>query len=257
MKNVIGNRGFVSSNPEIDSLTIESSNVSISGSLQVTGSANITGSLFVTGSTNLTGSLTIDNITGKQYPFKDLWDDLLGSISDGNLGKGVAALVSEGYRDTDFLMYFLRHNQDDTINIIYQMPHMWELETAVRPHIHIIPMVSASGNLYVQYQYSWAPFDQVLGAAATWTTGSVTIPLTPADQYKHRLITIGNISPPVGSGPSTMLLFKTTRAGTDPLDTYSTNKTGGGTPAANVGILYVDLHYQKIRAGTLTPGSYD
>lgn len=256
MKNVIGNRGFVSSNPEIDSLTIESSNVSISGSLQVTGSANITGSLFVTGSTNLTGSLTIDNITGKQYPFKDLWDDLLGSISDGNLGKGSAALTSEEYRDTGFLMFFLRHNQDDTINIVYQMPHMWDATTAVRPHMHIIPMAAGAGNLYIEYQYAWAPFDIVLGAIASWTTGSVTVPITLADQYKHRLISIGNITPPAEAGPSTMLLFKTTRAGTNPLDTYSTNKTGG-TPSANVGILYLDLHYQKVRAGTETPGSYD
>lgn len=256
MKNVIGNRGFVSSNPEIDSLTIESSNVSISGSLQVTGSANITGSLFVTGSTNLTGSLTIDNITGKQYPFKDLWDDLLGSISDGNLGKGSAALTSEEYRDTGFLMFFLRHNQDDTINIVYQMPHMWDATTAVRPHMHIIPMAAGAGNLYIEYQYAWAPFDIVLGAIASWTTGSVTVPITLADQYKHRLISIGNITPPAEAGPSTMFLFKTTRAGTNPLDTYSTNKTGG-TPSANVGILYLDLHYQKVRAGTQTPGSYD
>ena len=193
----------------------------------------------------------IENIDLKNYAFKDLWDDLQGEVSDGNVGEGQAALTYEAYRDTGFLMYFMRHNQTDIINIIYQMPHSWNLG-AVQPHVHVIPMASTSGNAYFSYSYSWLPFNQVLGAISSWTTGNVILSLLDTDQYKHKMLSLGTINPPVsGAAASNLLFIKLSRLGTDDLDTYTGNKTGG-TGAANLGFMYLDLHYQKLKAGTIT-----
>jgi hypothetical protein len=50
-----------------------------------------------------------------------------------------------------------------------------------------------------------------------------------------------------------MLVFKVERPGqTDVGDTYDTGKDHG-TAAANVWIFFFDLHFQKIKAGTVTP----
>lgn len=200
--------------------------------------------------TELAGDeILIDGVDGKQYPFKDLYDDLLGSVGDGNLAKGTSALTLEGYRDSDFPIYFMRHDQDDTLTIIYQMPHMWDYTTAVWPHIHYIPMAAASGNVYFSFSYVWAPRGEVVPALSSWVSGNKTISITAGDQFKHLAAGFATINPPAAAGASTMLLMKITRLGDDVLDTYNTNKTGG-TAAANFGVLYLDLHYQKIRAGT-------
>ena len=195
--------------------------------------------------------IIIDGIEGKQYPFKDLYDDLLGSVSEGNTAKGQAALTFEEYRDTGFPLYFMRHDQDDTLAIIYQMPHMWDPTTAVWPHIHYIPMAAASGDVYIEYQYAWAPRTVAIPAISGWTSGNVTASVAAGDQYKHLTVGLATITPPDNASASTMLLMKVTRVGDSGNDTYSTDKSGG-TGAANFGILYMDLHYQKLRAGTVT-----
>lgn len=86
---------------------------------------------------------------------------------------------------------------------------------------------------------------------ANWTTGSVSFTVSSSMQFSHKLISFGTFTPPASAGPSTLLLMKIMRSGsTSALDTYDTNKTGG-TVAANLGILYADLHYQKKSAGSV------
>jgi hypothetical protein len=187
----------------------------------------------------------------KQHPFFGLWEDLQGVVSDGNDGAGNASLTYEQYRDTGFLMYFTRHNQADIINVIYQMSHSWDSETNVYPHIHVIPMASGDGNVYCTFQYAWHAPGEVLPAVSEWTNGVVTTAFTVADQYKHKIIQLGAFTPPEGAGASSMLLIKLTRAGNNPLDTYSTNKNHE-TGAANLALMYCDVHYQKLVAGSVT-----
>ena len=195
-------------------------------------------------------SLEMDGVDAKQYPFRDLWDDLQGTVH-GSTGTHQSDLTYEAYRDTGFNMYFFKHNQDDVINIIYQMTHTWNTTTTVWPHMHVIPMAAGAGNAYFEVKYAWVARNSVLPAVASWTITNVTVPFTADDQFKHKIVSFGDVSPPVGAGASTMFLMKMTRLGTDPLDTYSTNKSDG-TAQANLGVLYCDLHFQKTRAGTNT-----
>jgi hypothetical protein len=195
------------------------------------------------------GGVFVDGVDLKEYPFNSFWEDLQGTVSDGNTGAGQAALTYEQYRDTGFLMYFTRHNQTDIVNIIYQMSHSWDTLTDVYPHAHVIPMAAGSGDVYLTYQYAWHKPGSVLPAISEWSSGVVTQSYTAEDQYKHKVIGLGAVAPPADSRPSTMLLVKLSRVGNNVLDTYTTNKDHE-TASANLAILYLDLHYQKKAAGT-------
>lgn len=189
-------------------------------------------------------------IEGRDYreaPFEERWDDLYAFIDQG---VGPAALTYEAYRDTGFFMRFFRHNQADNIFMTYQLPHQWDPSTAVRPHMHLIPMASGSGVVSMLYAYAWCNERDVLPGASGWTSGSVTASYTPAHQYTHQTLSFGTVVPPSGAFESCVLVFKVERDASV-ADTYSTNKTGG-TGAANVGVLFFDLHYQKIKAGTIS-----
>lgn len=189
-------------------------------------------------------------IEGREYheaAFDERWDDLYAYIDQGT---GPAALTYESYRDTGFFMRFFRHNQDDLIFMSYQMSHQWDPSTSIRPHMHCIPMASGSGNVKFNYVYSWCLVNSEMPAASGWITGSVTASFTPADQYKQRVVSFGTIAPTSGSQESVVFVLKVERPGaSDAADTYITDKVGG-TGAANLGVLFFDLHYQKIKAGT-------
>jgi len=190
-------------------------------------------------------------IEGKEYheaAFDQRWDDLYAYIDQGT---GPAQLTYEAYRNTGFYMRFFRHNQDDAIFMTYQLPHMWDVGTAVYPHMHYIAMASGSGNVVFDYAYSWVNVHSVLPAANGWISGSVSASLNPSHQYQQSALTFGEMLPD-GNHESSIIVFKVERRGsTNASDTYSASKDHG-TAAANVGVLFFDLHYQKIKAGTVT-----
>jgi len=154
----------------------------------------------------------------------------------------------EQYRDTGFLMPFLRHNQNDYFQIKLQMDHQRKLQSLLDDvHIHMIPMSNASGDVYFQVQYYWSNLWTEIPEIASWTTTNVTVSLTSASQYKHILVgLLADITPPANETVSSVLMMKVTRLGNNALDTYSTNKTSG-TGAANVWILYLDAHTKTER----------
>jgi len=173
------------------------------------------------------------------------WDDVFGTIREGDKK---AVLTWEAYRDTSYLVGFMRHDQLDEIHFAYQFPHRWN-RGQVRPHIHYVPMSNASGTFALIGEYAWAEYDTVIPAAASWTSFAVTQDLVAADQYKEQIISIAQITPPVGALESSILLIRVQRD-TAGADTYTTNKPAPGTGAANIGLLSADTHYQVEKTGT-------
>ncbi len=204
------------------------------------------------------GVVTTKNGSGlffndKEYheaPFDNRWDDLYAFIDEGT---GPAALTYEQYRDTGFFMRFFRHNQNDNIFMTYQMPHAWNNETDVYPHAHVIPMAAGSGTVIFDYAYCWSQVNSgTFAAGSGWTSGSVSSSYSTDDQYVQRIITLGAVPPLSTAHESDILVIKIERPGsTDDTDTYVTGKDHQ-TAAANLGILFFDLHYRKIKAGTIT-----
>jgi hypothetical protein len=179
------------------------------------------------------------------------YEDQQGAVASA---VGVSALTEEQYRDTGFLMAFFRHDQDDTLHLTFQFSHRKKLGTPIASvHIHCIPMVNPAipQNVYFGYKYTWQDIGSEFPSDASWITGNATMTVGITDAFKQRAHGIVVAVPaPIGEGYSSMVLFRLQRLGTNPLDTYNTNKAGG-TPAANLGLLYMDCHFQTERRGSL------
>lgn len=189
------------------------------------------------------------DIFGKDYHnavFDDLWDDEKAEIAEGT---GPAALTYEAYQDTGFFMHFFRHNQDDSIFTKYQMSHQWDPTTSVYPHIHFVPMASGTGNIRFSYAYTWSQPFGLFSSSIGWISGTLDVPVSASQQYLQLVANFGEVLPLSGARESDVLIFKVERSGNDAADTYTASKDHG-TAAANVGILFFDTHYRKIKAGT-------
>lgn len=180
----------------------------------------------------------------------ELWSDQQGDISQGAANAG---LTYEPYRDTSFRMYFLRHDQDDSLHFRFQLDHSWDPTTNVHFHLHIVPMVSpvATRNVRFTGQYAWASVGTVIPANSGWTSFTKDVAVDPADGFKSSIGAIFVAAPPSTADESAILLIRVTRAGTDLADTYNDGKTPG-TPAANLGLLSADLHYLRNKLGTVS-----
>jgi len=180
------------------------------------------------------------------------WDDIQGSVAVGN---AASALTNEVYRDTPWRGLFFRHDQNDALHFVYQFPHKWRTTTSVHPHIHIIPMAdpAAAQNIYFIGQYAWstAGAGQAVPANAGWTPFNATQAVQPGDVYEELVVGFAVIPPPAWAAASANLLVYLQRNGTNPFDTYTTNKDHG-TGAANVLALFSDVHYRASRFGTVT-----
>lgn len=180
-----------------------------------------------------------------------LWDDLFGDISQGTAN---AALTYEAFRDTPFKMYFLRHDQNDELHFRYQLPHRWynSPDYVVKPHLHVVPMAAPAAPSTIAFagQYIWAQRDTPILANASWTAFSPapTKAITAADEFKHLLINLGDVTPPANPQVSDILLIYLKRDSSG-ADDYDDNKTGG-TGAANLGVLSLDLHYRSWKQGS-------
>ena len=179
------------------------------------------------------------------------WDDLMGAPDVGNR---VNALTNEVFRDTPIRLLYFRHDQDDSLHYVYQLPHKWRTTTAVHPHLHVMPMSDPVANqvAFFEGQYAWAPIGfGPVPADAGWTDFSASLTIAPGDIYEHMLVELGEFNAPANPTASTCFFLYVQRSGTDPADTYTTNKVGG-TPAANLALMSSDLHYRASRFGTLT-----
>ena len=187
-------------------------------------------------------------------PLPTRHDDMLGNVQ---ASAGISALTSEAYRDTAFVMPFFRHDQDDTLSLTFQFSHRRQLGSPLDSiHIHYVPMVNpvAIQNVYFSYSYSWQTVDAVFPALVSWVSGNLTLPIGTTDAFKHKYAPlISAIAAPANEIYSSVLLFRITRLGTSPSDTYNTDKaTPPGTSAANLGLLYFDCHYITDRRGSVT-----
>lgn len=174
------------------------------------------------------------------------WDDMQGSIGQG---AGAAALTVEAFRDTAFLLWYMRYDQLDALNFVYQFSHRWDYSRAVVPHLHVMPVADPAVAEVARFDgyYAWsrpgyaaAPLPALVG----WTPfGPIDLPVNPGDVYVQKIISLGAVTPPSWARGSTCLLLWFRRFGTSPADTYNTPKVGG-TPAANLAILSTDVHYR-------------
>lgn len=182
-------------------------------------------------------------------------DDMLGNVQQG---AGIAALTTEGFRDTPFLLSMMRHDQDDVICFATQFSHGRKLGSALASiHLHYIPLAdpAAPQVVYFDCRYWWATTNVAVPANTSWVASNPTITISPGDVHKLKIASLvdGPIAAPVGEGYSSILFIYLARLGTSPNDTYDTAKTTPpGTAQANFAPVYVDVHYLRDgRGGSL------
>jgi hypothetical protein len=175
------------------------------------------------------------------------WTDVPCRIEQAT---GAASLTVENYRDTEFVAYFMRHDQTDKISLEWQMPHGWDLQS-VRPHIHIEPMSDPASPQNVRFsgKYAWSQRGVATPADAAWTAFTVDHTVDVGDEFIQRAVSFGTVAPPANAAPSDILMMWVKRLGLDVLDTYTTNKTGG-TGAANLKLSSIDAHVHVTKTGT-------
>jgi hypothetical protein len=161
---------------------------------------------------------------------------------------GATDLTLQDYRDTNQIKAFFRYDQDNEINIDYQLKHEWA-KTAVRLHLHLVPMGSADGDAYFTGRFFFGGPVDVLPAAVGWTPIATIEPILGVNQYKRQLAEICVCPPPVTPGSSSILSVHLIRNGTSATDTYTSNKDHG-TPQANLCLESYDIHYQRYLVGS-------
>jgi hypothetical protein len=137
----------------------------------------------------------------------------------------------------------------------FQLPHTWRYGTEVVPHMHILPLANpvSPQNVYFDGYYAWTEADDPgnpVPALSGWTRFTQHFTIDPGNIHVQRYVDFGPIAPPAWAKESAILLIYIRRSGTSPADTYTTSKVGG-TATANLGLLYVDVHYRVNKIGSL------
>jgi hypothetical protein len=170
-------------------------------------------------------------ITGHKYH-----DDIQGILQTALTG--VTQYTFRQYRNTGMVMPHIARG--DVFSMTFQMPHRKYLGSALDSvHLHFIPLAAADGNVIIDFAWGWYNTNSVVPDVLPYT-GSKTIPLVAADQYKQKLATVVvNLAAPASEEYSSVLFVKCTRATTG--DTWGTGE---------LALDYMDAHYLVDRFGS-------
>lgn len=192
----------------------------------------------------LRGEIAITSASIPTAAFENRWTDLQGTFDNSTM---LAALTFEALPN-GFSTYFFRHDQNDSFQMRFQMPHSWN-GGPVRPHLHIVPTTAPLSDQYIEwgYQLAWVGLHQQL--PTTWITGSVrtTVEANVSGTMEKKVL-LGTLTP-VDPHTSDFILMRVMRSGSAASDTYTTSKSSG-TQQANVALLGFDIHFQMNSAGT-------
>jgi hypothetical protein len=186
----------------------------------------------------------------RSVSYRGQWEDLQGAVA---VAGGVAAVTNEVYGDTDFPDVFMRHDQNDLLYWKLQTSHTWDITTAIKFHLHIIPMANPAAAQVIRFDgsYAWFQRGKRTPLFTAWTPFAVSHTVNPGDLEVPAIVNLFSATPPEDIGPSDFLRIRVRRPGAaDAADTYTTSK-GSGTAAANVCIDSADAHYQRNAPGTV------
>lgn len=130
----------------------------------------------------------------------------------------------------------------EMFTVLVQLPHGWQEDSPVVPHIHWRKTTSAAGDVAWKCEYIKMPIGEAAGSTFT-SLGIVTDPVdgTPDnDTAREHLITSWGDLEMIGLQISDCILFKVSRIGGDASDTYG----------ADAEMLEFDLHVQLNSIGS-------
>ncbi len=178
------------------------------------------------------------------------WDDAPYNASVSQLTNDIFPRAGG---TTGFRLPFFRHDQNQGLSAVLQLPHRWQPQTIVRPHAHVVPAAPILVPRVVILSGRWAfAGGKYAIEAAAWERFEVELRLDRGAEYLIQIIDFSRgegVKPPEGLLESDVFLLELMRNGTDLRDTYTDSKPEG-VAAANLGLLALDVHYQACKAGT-------
>lgn len=170
-----------------------------------------------------------------------VWDDIRVPLNDTVLGGAndpqFIKFTDNGAGSQGVYSYYFSNLAEQELFFSAQIPHGWEEETSIIPHIHWSPENSASGNVVWGLEYT---VSTIVGVFPTTTILTASPASTTSTAHAHLVTDIGTI-PMTGNLISTVLICRIFRS-VGGLDTYGARAVGHE----------VDFHFQKN-----TPGSRD
>lgn len=175
------------------------------------------------------------------------WRELLGDIREGD---SASKLTWQEFRDTDFVIGMLRHDQVDTLSFRFKMQCGWNRE-AVRFRIHTIPLANPATTETIVWKGSlvWARCQTEVPSVSSWDSFTVLQTVEPGGHNIDIRLDICESTPPSGCDESAILCVHLERDTGDARDTYVTNKPYG-LGQANVAMLATYVHYRCCGHGT-------
>ena len=152
---------------------------------------------------------------------------------------------------TGFRLPFFRHDQDQSLSAVLQLPHRWQPGTIVRPHALMVPAAPILLPRIAILSGRWA-FAGGKYPIGPWERFEVALRLEPHMEYLVQIIDFSHdsgVQPPEEILESDVFLLELMRNGTDPRDTFTDSKPEG-IAAANLALLTLNLHYQSCKGGT-------
>jgi hypothetical protein len=199
------------------------------------GEAIIKGTLEISRSSLSTFQFDPDGIFDSITLSMPQWDDLRVPItavtgSGGVKQPGFGQVLDDGGASTGVFAYLYDPNAEEELFFTVQMPHSWLEGSAIRPHIHWMPMDGNAGNVEWGLEYSKVSPGGTFGN----TTTLPVIDAADGTAKKHQIASFAPIDM-TGDTVSTMILCRIFRDATDVV-----NDTYGAEAAA----LEIDFHYQ-------------
>lgn len=200
----------------------------------------------LSGLVDVNGDLVVNTDTEKTLVLNEpVWDDLMVSVLSAKPGVANPPAFEKWKEalggSTGVYLYWFPPAVEDDLFFAVQMPHNWKVGTAIYPHIHWTPEVTADGNPANQkvvwgLEYAWANIGESFPANSIIVTAKDHY---PADANvvagKHYITSFTAITPGATQGKvSTMLVCRLFRKSGDGDDNYE----------QDAGILQFDIHYQ-------------
>ena len=160
------------------------------------------------------------------------WEDLrfpAAAINPPGLGSDPSVNTTYGWFEFSI---------SDLLFFQAQLPHAWEEDSVLKPHIHWMKTTSASGVVRWELSYRWVKIGDEMDGS--WTVLAEETPSVSDNdtQHQHALTAFGDITPS-SAQVSDMLIMKVTRIA-----------AVGSEYGADAVFLEFDIHYQVDSLGS-------
>ena len=178
------------------------------------------------------------------WVYPNAWDDLRTPLNGVKLG-GISDPTWSKWRDngagsTGVYAYSFAKNQTNEAFLIAQLPHLYNENTDIKPHIHWgTATTTATGDVVFGLEWTLAGKDEAFGVT---TIDEITVSVTENIQYKEQIDSFTDIPGSTNGGIkiSDVIIARLYRKGNDAADTYDDA----------VFIFEFDIHYRSNSNGT-------